>query len=229
MLVYVCFAYPDEWANTVQHWTQSALRFEEASGGRWCLPVPFTRFDADFVRKLQPEVLILSGFGRSFQDFEVRDFYPVAEVVETFTQIPVLAICGSHQLLGFLFHGTLRLANRLYDEPMRLRKSGEPIINPDYQRDYFVERGFYELSLHEPDSLFEGCGSPPILYESHYCEVKKLPPGFKLLASTPECRIQAMRHVHRPIVSVQFHPELYTDRFPDGRRFLQNFFQEMLK
>jgi len=59
-------------------------------------------------------------------------------------------------------------------------------------------------------------------------EIKKLPLGFKLLASTPECRIQAMRHLHRPIVSVQFHPEQYTDRFPDGKRMPENFFREVL-
>lgn len=91
-----------------------------------------------------------------------------------------------------------------------------------------MERGFYELTVHEPDPLFEGCGSSPVVFEAHYCEVKKLPPGFKLLASTPECRIQAMRHLYRPLVSLQFHPEQYTDGFPDGKRILENFFREVL-
>lgn len=228
MLTYVCFAQAEEWEGSVQFWTQHALRFEEASGGKWCLAVPYYRFGADFVRKMEPEAIILSGFGRSFQDFDVRDFYPVAEVVETFTELPILAICGSHQLLGFLFNGRLYRVERLYDEPMRPRQPGEPIINHDYHPEYFMERGFYELTVLKPDSLFEGCGSPPIVYESHYCEIKALPPGFDLLASTLECRIQAMRHQERPIVSVQFHPEGYTDRFPDGRRILQNFFREVL-
>jgi GMP synthase (glutamine-hydrolysing) len=228
MLIYVCFFYPDEWQGVIHEMTRIALRLEEASGGRWCLPVPFYRLNADFVRKVQPEAIILSGFGRSFQDFEVRDFYPVADVVETFTDLPILAFCGGHQLLGFLFNGALRTADRLYDEPMRLRRPGEPIINYDYHPEYFMERGFYELTVHEPDPLFEGCGSSPVVFEAHYCEVKKLPPGFKLLASTPECRIQAMRHLYRPLVSLQFHPEQYTDGFPDGKRILENFFREVL-
>lgn len=229
MLIYVCFSRADEWESAVSGWTHIALRLEEASGGRWCLPVPFYRFNVDFVRRVQPEAIILSGFGRSFQDFEVQEFYPVADVVETFTDLPILAFCGGHQLLGFLFNGTLRTAERLYDEPMRLRRPGEPIINYDYHPEYFMENGFYELTLHEQDPLFEGCGDPPIVREAHYCEIKTLPPDFKLLASTPECRIQAMRHLERPIVSVQFHPELYTERFPDGRRILENFFREMLR
>lgn len=228
MLIYVCFSRPDEWEGAVAGWTHIALRLEETSGGRWCLPVPFYRLNVDFVRKVQPEAIILSGFGRSFQDFEVQEFYPVADVVETFTDLPILAFCGGHQLLGFLFNGTLRTAKRLYDEPMRLRRPGEPIVNPDYHPEYFMENGFYELTLHEPDPLFERCGDPPIVREAHYCEIKRLPPDFKLLASTPECRIQAMRHLKRPIVGVQFHPELYTERFPDGKRILENFFREVL-
>jgi anthranilate/para-aminobenzoate synthase component II len=32
-----------------------------------------------------------------------------------------------------------------------------------------------------------------------------------------------MRHGSRPLVGLQFHPEDYTDRFPDGRTILRNF------
>jgi hypothetical protein len=35
-----------------------------------------------------------------------------------------------------------------------------------------------------------------------------------------------MRHVTRPLVSLQAHPEEYLDAFPDGRRILENFFAE---
>ena len=42
---------------------------------------------------------------------------------------------------------------------------------------------------------------------AHYCEVKKLPPGFELLASSGHCRIAAVRHRDRPLYGTQFHPE----------------------
>ena len=90
-----------------------------------------------------------------------------------------------------------------------------------------MEKGYYTLDLHGKDRLFEGCAAPPIVYESHYCEIKKLPPGFRLLASTKDVRIQAMRHESRPLIGLEFHPEDYSDRFPDGRIILENFFKEV--
>ena len=51
-----------------------------------------------------------------------------------------------------------------------------------------------------------------------------LPPEFRLLASNDCCRLQAMGHLRRPLYGVQFHPELYTDYYPDGRQILRNFF-----
>jgi GMP synthase-like glutamine amidotransferase len=224
VLIYIGFAQPDEWVNWAQTYARHAQRFEAASGGAPCLVVPFTHATPDLMAKLRPSVVVLSGFARSWQDYDVKSFYPVADWVEQAADVPMLALCGSHQLMGFLFNGTLRTADRLYDEPMRPRRLGEPITNPDYHPDFFMERGFYALTLHGEDPLFAGCGDPPVVCESHYCEVRTLPPGFRLLASTPDCRIQAMRHERRPLVSVQFHPEDWTDRFPDGRKILENFF-----
>ncbi|HLJ20031.1 MAG TPA: gamma-glutamyl-gamma-aminobutyrate hydrolase family protein [Stellaceae bacterium] len=224
MIVYIGFAQRDEWTGWAQTYARHAQRFEAASGGAPCLVVPFYHVCPDLLARLAPSAVVMSGFARSFQDYDVQSFYPVADLLEHAVDTPILALCGSHQLTGFLFNGTLRTAGRLEDEPMRRRRAGEPIVNPDYHPDFFMERGFYELDLHVDDPLFAGCGRPPVVYESHYCETKTLPPGFRLLASTPDCRIQAMRHETRPLVGLQFHPEDYSDRFPDGRRILENFF-----
>jgi GMP synthase (glutamine-hydrolysing) len=94
-----------------------------------------------------------------------------------------------------------------------------------------MERGFYSLELTEAGHvcpLFAGISPEHRFYESHYCEIKILPPGFELLASSPECRIQAMRHRERPLFSTQFHPEDYNERFPDGRTLLSNFLSERI-
>jgi GMP synthase (glutamine-hydrolysing) len=223
MLVYVGFAQPDEWEGWAQTYARHARRFEQASGGKLCLTVPFNHCTPSLLRRLQPSALILSGFARSFQDYDVRDFYPVADCIEQAGALPILALCGSHQLLGFLYNGALRASERLCDEPIRARRPGEPILNPDYHPEFYMERGFFELNVLQEDPLFVGCGSPPVVYESHYCEIKTLPEGFRLLASTPECRIQAMRHEKRPLIGLQFHPEDYSDLFPDGRIILENF------
>ncbi|NUQ70131.1 MAG: gamma-glutamyl-gamma-aminobutyrate hydrolase family protein [Chthonomonadales bacterium] len=223
MILYVTFAQTDERANWAATYARHAERFEAASAGQRCLILPYDMADASLIARLQPTAVILSGFARSFEDYRVEDLMPIANWTRDNADIPTLAICGSHQLIGMIFNGEVDGAHALADRPMRPRRPGEPITNPDYHPDYFMERGFYELTIVEDDPLFAHCGQPPVMLESHYCEIKRLPEGFRLLASTPECRIQAMRHGRLPLVGVQFHPEDYTDRFPDGRYLLEAF------
>lgn len=223
MILYIGFAQPDEWTHWASTYARHAQRFEEAAGGEPCLVFPFYHATPERIARIAPRAVLFSGFARSWEQYDVRTFDGVAAYIDQAVDVPMLGLCGSHQLFGFHFNGTLRTADKLHDQPMRRRRPGEPVVNPDYHPDFIMERGFYELTLHQPDPLFDGCGDPPIVCESHYCEVKTLPPDFTLLASTPDCRIQAMRHRSRPLVGLQFHPEDYTDRFPDGRTILRNF------
>lgn len=227
--VYIGFAQPDEWQGWAGIYARHVQRFEEAAGGTPCLVVPFTHITPELMAHLAPGAVVMSGFARSFQDYDVESFHGVAEWVQS-VHTPTLALCGSHQLLGFIFNQNIRRIQKLEDEPMRLLRPGEPITNPDYHPEYYMERGFYPLELTDAgrtDPLFEGLGSPPHVCESHYCEIKTLPSGFQLLASTRECRIQAMKHQHRPLYGVQFHPEDYLpepEKLTDGKRVLENFF-----
>jgi GMP synthase-like glutamine amidotransferase len=226
--VYIGFAQPNEWTQWAETYARHAERFEAASGGSPCLVVPFYHVSPELMERLNPDKVVMSGFARSFETYEVSHFRSVARWIATTTHIPILALCGSHQLLGYLFNGELWESPQLCDLPMRRLRPDEPVINPDYHPEYFMERGFYPLDLTNAgrsDPLFGGLGDPPYLYESHYCEIKTLPPGFELLASTKECRIQAMKHRDRPLYGVQFHPEDYNDRFSDGKRLLENFFR----
>ncbi|HZP84541.1 MAG TPA: hypothetical protein VFB21_23100 [Chthonomonadaceae bacterium] len=225
--IYIGFAQPDEWQGAAEMYARHAQRFEEASGGVPCFVLPYYHVTPELMQHLAPQAVVMSGFGRSFQDYEVATFFGIAEWVLS-ARTPTLALCGSHQLLGFIFNQDIRRVERLHDEPMRLLRPGEPVTNPDYHPEYFMERGFYRLDLTDAgrsDPLFAGFDAAPILYESHYCEIKTLPQGFQLLASTPECRIQAMRHLHRTLYGLQCHPEGYSERFADGQRVLQNFFR----
>ena len=77
----------------------------------------------------------------------------------------------------------------------------------------------------QPDLLFEGLWREPVFWQSHYWEMKEIPPGFELLASTDECPIQAIRQAGKPVYGTQFHPEQYTEEYPDGRKLLANFFR----
>ena len=198
------------------------LRFEELSG--WpCLMMRYPWVTPEAVGRYPFRAIIISGFGHGWDEMEMTELYGLYDLLHT-TELPVLAICGGHQLLAQAFVHDFRHVASLCDEPMRRLQPGEADWAPDYHPGYFVEAGVQPVRVIHPDPLFAGL--PEVIYvrESHYCEVKQLPADFRLLASNDNCHLQAMRHQQRPIYGVQFHPELYTDDYPDGRRVLSNFF-----
>jgi GMP synthase (glutamine-hydrolysing) len=201
-------------------------RLEELSGEP-CLVVHFSQARPELLRRLQPKALLLSGCGTWFRDFDGRDFYVFEDMVRQCPDVPTLGFCGSHQLLGFLFNDGFRRLERVVDEPMRRLRPGEPQIG-GVSADgagWFSEQGFYPVRIVQPDPLFAGLPDPFVVRESHYCEVKRLPPDFELIATSEDCRIQAMRHRSRPLYSTQFHPEAWQDEYPHGRQVLVNFFR----
>jgi GMP synthase-like glutamine amidotransferase len=50
-------------------------------------------------------------------------------------------------------------------------------------------------------------GTSAVVLQAHYWEVKEAPAGFKVLASSDECRIQVIKHESKPVFGTQFHPE----------------------
>ena len=74
----------------------------------------------------------------------------------------------------------------------------------------------------EADPILEGLGPSPVFLEVHYCEVKELPAGFQLLASSRDCPIQVMKRLDKPVYGTQFHPEGYTEAPHDRRNSLVN-------
>lgn len=224
--LYIGFAQPDEWVDWAGTYAWHVTRFEAASKGVPCLVIPYYHVNSALMAQLNPQTVLMSGFARSFQQYKVSEFYPVVDWLME-TEKPILALCGSHQLLGFAFEKNLRHVSQLSDQPMRHLRPGEPVTNPDYHPDFYMERGFYPVELTQEgriDPLLQGLGNAPHFCESHYCEIKQLPKGFELLGSTPECKIQVMRHKKRVLYGTQFHPEDYNERFNAGKQLLENFF-----
>jgi GMP synthase-like glutamine amidotransferase len=180
------------------------------------------------VKELAPRAMVMSGFGRHFQDREVKSFFGMSDVLHQ-VDLPMLCICGSHQLLGFAFESDLRKVRLLKDQPMRRLKPDEDLprragVDPEYDlSSYFVADGFYPIRQVAKDPLFQGLPARMMMRCNHYCEVKRLPPNFKLLATSGHCRIEAMRHRERPLYGVQFHPEAFDAPFFHGRQLLRNF------
>jgi GMP synthase-like glutamine amidotransferase len=202
-------------------------RLELASGER-CLVVPYQEFNLRVAQDLRPRAIVMSGFGGHFQSRKAAWFLGMDEVLHK-ADLPMLCLCGSHQVLGFSFNKELRKVRQLRDEPMRKIKTGEDLPrraqgSPRYDLSgFFVADGFFPITRVKPNPLFRDLPQRMIMRCSHYCEVKKLPPGFELLASSGHCRIEAMCHRRRPLYGTQFHPEAYETPFCHGRVLLENF------
>ena len=202
---------------------------EQISGERSVI-VPFEELTADIITKLCPTAIILTGFGGTFESFDIRSFFGINEVLHT-ADVPVLAICGSFQLLEPLFTSDITRLPRLYDTPIR-RLTQNDTAYPRYATKYgktdlshfYMADGFFPITRVKEDDLFLNLPETFYVRCNHYCEMKTVPPHFVKLAKSGHSPIEAIRHETRPIYGVQFHPECYEEPFLDGYSILQNFF-----
>jgi len=98
-------------------------------------------------------------------------------------EVPILGICAGHQFMAKHFGGEAA--------PAKVPEFGKSVV-----------------TVHKPDILFEGLPTTLEVWESHNDEVSALPKGFVALASSTNCRVQAMRSLNRPLFGLQFHPEV---------------------
>ncbi len=89
------------------------------------------------------------------------------------------------------------------------------------------EFGLAHFQLETADPLFAGWPERSRVWMSHGDQVKILPPEFKVLGSSENTPIAAMRHVSKPWYGVQFHPETTHSEY--GERFFANFVFEICK
>lgn len=200
-------------------------RLEHLSGEP-CLVLHMSQATPETVLALSPRALFLSGCATWFRDFDVREFYVFENLVHATESIPALAICGSHQLLGFMFNDGFRNLKRVIDEPMRPLHDGEAQIgwwiSPE-TAGMFTEQGYYPIRPLVSDPLFAGLPNPCVMPESHACEIKRVPDAFELIATNDTCRVQAIKHRSRPLYGTQFHPEQWVAEYSDGELLLRNF------
>ncbi len=97
---------------------------------------------------------------------------------------PILGVCYGHQAL-----------NRVLGGKSVLRKGPRG------------EFGWTKIQVTERAPLFTGLADEFWSFSSHYEEVSSLPKGMRLLASSPDCEIQACRLEDLPVYGIQFHPE----------------------
>jgi GMP synthase (glutamine-hydrolysing) len=171
------------------------------------LTEPFFSVSRERLESLQPTHIILSGQSHPWDRYAPQSLAGIFDVIRG-TSRPLLGVCGGHQQIALAFGAPVALIERL-----------EPGEGYEGAR---RERGYFPVETNT-EGIFEGLTRAVTVWHSHCDEVKELPTGFRRTASNETCAIQAMEHTERPLQGVQFHPEIFNEEHPDGRRILENF------
>ena len=154
----------------------------------------------EFIREFNPEGIILSGSHAS--TYEVHDLRAPATV---FTQgVPVLGICYG------MFTMTVQLGGKV--EASEHREFGHAEVRARGHTKLF--EGIQDAQNAEGHGLLH-------VWMSHGDKVTEMPPGFKLMASTPSCPVAGIADEARKFYAVQFHPEVTHTK--QGKAILSRF------
>ena len=150
--------------------------------------------DLDFVRRFAPAGIIFSGGPNSVFDRGA----PTADPKILDLGIPVLGICYGMQLIAHLSGGK---------------------VHPSNEREY----GRADVTILEPAGIFAGFAANDCItvWASHSDKLERLPSGFRIVGSSPNAPMAAMRHETKPIFGVLFHPEVA--HTPRGGEIIHNF------
>lgn len=98
-------------------------------------------------------------------------------------EFPILGICAGMQFMTNHFGGATA--------PAKVPEFGKTTLHVD-----------------DEDDIFIGLPKSFTVWESHNDEVSMLPPGFRVLAHSDNCPVEAFRIEDRPFYGLQFHPEV---------------------
>jgi GMP synthase-like glutamine amidotransferase len=180
--------------------------------------VRWDRVSPALLRDVNARAVLVSGNSTEFEHYPESELAGLRAVFCEAAR-PTLAFCGGCHLLAQSYGAPVGAIGPL---PVGML---DPYPEYDYSPGMRQERGFMPVQVTAPHPLFDGLGQAPVMFESHYWEVKALPEGFRAYAETGTCRLQMLAHERLPVFATQFHPEQYDDEHPDGRRFLENFFR----
>jgi GMP synthase (glutamine-hydrolysing) len=145
------------------------------------------------------DALVLSGSADPWtmhSDAALGRFY---EVLRRYPG-PVLGICAGMQMLV---------------------RAGGGAVGASRQ----ATRGFVTVDVLDDSDLLSGCSPSFEVFQSHEDEVTAVPSGFRVLATSRNCRVEAIAADDRPWWGTQFHPEAWDSQHPVGRTVVERFLQ----
>jgi len=166
--------------------------------GVYCEIVPFQKAAEAFV-KMRPKGVILSGGPASVLDKDA----PLAPQAIYDAGVPVLGICYGEQAMAAQLGGK---------------------VEGGHHREF----GRAEVEVVSESPIFEGVwrkGEKYPVWMSHGDRVTALPPGFRVLGTSPNAPVAAIGDDARRFYAVQFHLEVI--HTPHGPAILRNFVRKI--
>jgi GMP synthase-like glutamine amidotransferase len=197
----------------------------------------------ELIREFDPEAIVLGGTLRDFDYYHPRLIEGFNRFI-TSNRVPVLAICGGHQLVGQAFGAAVvtldgklpreQRADRIVEYQYRFVKitdAGDPIF-----------AGINERAPHRWQKYTQRRHLLRI-WQNHGLQLDRLPEGFQQLARgyLAEIQMMARRTAEQLIYGVQFHIEKsfqdwqqdnyweHRNESRDGRLIFDNFLWEALR
>ena len=164
----------------------------------YCEILPFSAPLSEILAK-NPKGIILSGGPASVY----ADGAPHVAKSLLEQGIPILGICYGMQLISYLLEGG------------EVKKAGKK------------EFGLAKLKIKDKKGFLSGIPSAINVWMSHGDSVTAVPPGFKVLASTENCKFAAVVNEKKKIYGVQFHPEVVHTE--NGKKVLENFARKVCR
>lgn len=190
---------------------------ENITGEKRWVSMHFKDVTLEKLEQLAPDFIVLSPQGTPWCRYTgktgvaLQNFLWMLPTIAEDLNIPILGICGGHQALALAFGGRVGPIRAGYLDCMPYNKERQG--------------GVIKLTQMNPDPIFMGLEGDVSMVESHYDEVKILPPGFVLLASDKLSPNQIIRHPSRPVYGIQGHPEHFLSSRPDGGILIRNFLE----
>jgi GMP synthase (glutamine-hydrolysing) len=245
----------EEWNGT----TETKLRFENKISGMACnniaknvirlvkqpkvMTVHLSEV-GEAAEQFRPDAIVMSGTLTDFDYYNPAHLKKFQKFIKT-TKIPVLAICGAHQLVGAAFGNRLTTLDNLDPAEKRTNR----VVEYQYR--------FIKI-LDDTDPIFDGIANTESgiwqeyttqddilrVWQNHGLQVEGVPDGFKLLATAYLCKNQMMvkRSDGQMIYAVQFHLEKSFEDWSknptrwqhpiesrDGRILFENFLKLAIK
>ena len=190
----------------------------------YCEVHPYN-IDIDKLRAMNPTGIIFTGGPASVYEEDA----PKCDKEIFNLGVPILGICYGSQLMAYTLGGKVASAST--------REYGKTYVEVDESSALFSgisekminNRGINEdkVSSLDDDCCDENANrdttnrTKTICWMSHTDKIEEVPEGFRIVASSDNCKVAAMENVEKKFYATQFHPEV--EHTEAGKIMLRNF------